>query len=172
MSEQILEEMRERLEQKGAFDIFKKKKKDDFETATIMETKISMLRQRTEEREKEPFLEIEPADHILSDVESRALAQFFTKKEIDDLVNKKYQMIKTNLPIRSILIKLSEIGQMPKKPLRMVSCLKCGMTKEFTIDMCSFWELQKKYYCENCKKEIEALNNSKTKQIPIYSDDI
>lgn len=158
-----LEEVREQLEQKGAFDRFKKKKRDD---ECEMETKISMLKQamKNHEENTEPFLEIEPCNHILSDVEAKDLSMFFSKKEIDDLILKKYPAIKPNLPIRSILIKLSETGNIPKKPLRVVTCQKCGMSKELAIDLCAFWDMQKKYYCESCQKEIDALNKPKTQQ--------
>lgn len=159
-----LEEVREQLEQKGAFDRFKKKKRDD---ECEMETKISLLKQRIEERNEEPILDIEPIDHILSEVEARDLSMFFTKKEIDDLVGKKYPSLKRNLPIKTYLIKISETGNIPKKPLRILSCMKCGMSKEFQIDVCAYWEMQKKYYCEGCQKEIDALNKPKTQQIPI-----
>jgi hypothetical protein len=159
-----LEEVREQLEQKGAFDRFKKKKRDD---ECEMETKISMLKQAMKNREEntEPFLEIEPCNHILSDVEAKDLSMFFTKKEIDDLVMKKYPAIKINLTKIKQLIKISETGNIPKKPLRVLSCMKCGMSKEFAIDVRTFWDMQEmKYYCENCKKEIDALNKPKTQQ--------
>lgn len=160
---QTLEEVREQLEQKGAFDRFKKKKKDECE----METKISMLKQSMAQRDEEPILDIEPIDHILSEVEAKDLSMFITKREIDDLVTKKYPAIKINLPIKTKLIMMSETGNIPKKPLRVLSCMKCGMSKEFTIDVCAFWELQKRYYCETCKKEIDMLNKPKTQQMPI-----
>lgn len=160
-----LDEMRQQLEQKGAFDIFKKKKKDD---ECEIETKISMLKQAIAERETEPFLDVEPINHILSEVEAKELGMFFTKKEIDDLLGKKYPSIKRNLPMKNILILISETGNVPKKPLRVLSCVKCGMSKQFAIDVCAFWELQnEKYYCETCKKEIDKLNNQKTQQMSI-----
>jgi len=159
-----LEEVREQLEQKGAFDRFKKKKRDD---ECEMETKISLLKHRIAERNEEPILNTEPIDHILSEVEAKDLSMFFLKKEIDDLVSKKYSVIKRNLPMKNVLIKISETGNIPKKPLRVLSCMKCGMSKEFAIDVNAFWELEKRYYCETCKKEIDALNKPKTQQIPI-----
>jgi hypothetical protein len=163
VSEAILEEMRERLAEKGAFDRFKKKKEECGE----IDMKMAHLKKSMEEREKEPFLEVEPIDRILSDVEAKDLSMFFTKKEIDDLINKKYPMIKTSATIRNIIINLSQLGVSPKKPHRLIGCMKCGTVKEFMVDLCAFWELQKKYYCENCKKEIEALNKPKNLQIPL-----
>ena len=149
-----LEEMRVRLEERGAFDQFKMKK--NAEEEGLMEMKVHQLKQAMADREKEPFLELEPATCILSEVEAKKLSYFFTKKEIDDLVHKKFPSMKTGLSIQTNLIKMCEVGQLPKIPHRTVCCLRCSIIKDlYPINLFDFWELQKKYHCEKCEKTLQ-----------------
>ncbi len=170
MSEAILEEMRERLEQKNAFDIFKKKKKEVEETGE-MEMRVATLQKNMAVREKKKKeqleLELEPASGVLDEKQAEELAEFFTKKEIDSIIYDKFP-IDTRLNMCSKLIQLSGLGFIPKKPKRFVSCIRCGMTKDMSpITMVAYWGLmEKKWYCEGCQKYIDELN-AKGKQLPL-----
>jgi hypothetical protein len=161
LSEAILEEMQQRLMEKGAFDRFKRKK--DEEMYGEMEMKVTQLQKRIADREKEePLLEIEASSGTLSETEADELSRFFIKKEIDDL-SRKFPVIDAKSSKCNNLIKLSELGYVPKKPKRFVSCMKCGITKDVSpISMVDFWVKKDKFYCESCEKELDDLNKTQT----------
>jgi len=141
------------LERQGAFNRFKTTKKMD---EGEMDVKVQQLKHAMDEREKEPFLKIENATCVLSEDEAKELSIYLMKKEIDDLIRKKFPSIKIGLSIQKNLIKISEMGYKPQIPHRIVCCMQCGIAKDFyPIKLIEFWELQEKYHCEKCEKTLQ-----------------
>ena len=98
--------------------------------------------------------------------EALELGKYLTKKEVVELAEKKYPSIKTRLNMIELLIKLSEQGIVPVIPVRFVNCNHCGDMIEYrNLQMIPYWELlDKKNYCDNCKKMIEEMNKPLAKQ--------
>jgi len=158
--------MRKELDREGAFDRFEKK--PDNTDMPLIDKKRQLL-ENMAEREDEPFLEYRIVDKPLTKAEALELGKYLTKKEVIELVQKKYPSIKTRLNMIELLIKLSEQGIVPITPVRFVNCSHCGNEIEYrNIQMIPFWELQEKSsYCDDCKKLIDELNKPETKQITL-----
>ena len=107
-------------------------------------------------------MKVERIDHILTEKEAFELGNFFTKKELIELVEKKYPAIPSRKKLSEILIKISELGFIPVKPSRFIHCKNCGEPEDVSpITMFDYWDLKlKETYCSNCKKHLEE-----TKQI-------
>jgi len=169
MSETMLEEMRAKLEQKNAFDIFKKKKGEE-EQIGEMDLRVAKLHKNMATRVKmknEPVLDVEEVEVAINEQQAEELAQFFTNKELNSIIADKYHIdIKSTMPIK--LVQLSEQGILPKKPKRFISCVRCGFTKNVApITKQEYWKLiDAKWYCDGCRKYIDELN-AKGKQLPL-----
>ena len=169
MSETMLEEMRAKLEQKNAFDIFKKKKGEE-EQIGEMDLRVAKLHKNMATRVKmknEPVLDVEEVEVAITEQQAEELTAFFTKKEIDSIIADKYP-IDTHQNMCVKLVQLSECGVVPKKPKRLISCVRCGFTKNVApITKQEYWKLiDAKWYCDGCRKYIDELN-AIGKQLPL-----
>lgn len=151
-----LELMRKQLEEKGAFEQFDKNQQaQEFEQTITIEMKKQALKERMEEREEEPFLEMTTSQNILTDKQAIELGKYFTKKELIQLIEKKFPHIDTKMAIKKLIIKMSAEGFIPKIPVRIINCNTCGQEIEIEkIDMIKYWEIKDKgMTCKECKKE-------------------
>lgn len=149
-----LELMRKELEEKGAFDIIDKL---DPKQETPLTIKKDELLQSMIEREEEPFIKVERIDCVLSEKEAHELGTFFTKKELMELIEKKYPAIPNRKKLSEIIMQISEYGFIPVKPQRFIHCKNCGEPEDVSpITMFDYWDLKlKESYCKNCRKHFE-----------------
>lgn len=165
MSEAILEEMRERLEQKGAFDQFKKKKDDEFVSEVEMKTiqlKTNLFK-REEMKEKTEWCNLIHIDKPLTFEEADAVELTFTRKNITNLIETNGLPIDVNLRKDELLVEMSKLGYHLRR-YNVVKCKKCG-TKSTEINF--RLALIDEFYCKECQKEKDELNKTQT-QMPLF----